>query len=123
MKPEYLKSLEFENHLTCKKLIDCKTSALALLHVYLRDNPVYKIEDLIGDEKARDLFKVWERMNHFCSVRNEKIKLTKVLGVGERKKKVDELKGSEGVVSSVKDTKSTTAKDNESTAEKEQETV
>lgn len=121
MKPEYLKNLQLENHLTCKKLIDCKTSALALLQIYLRNNPVYQISDLISDEKGQKMYTIWERMNRFCSVRTEKIKLNKVFQVKRSRLNTGnvEVVG----VSSVKDTQSTKAKDDVSTAEKEQETV
>lgn len=83
---------------------------------------MYKVEDLIVDPKARKLFVVWEKMNHFCSVKTEKIKLCSVLSI-KKGEKFQSRERDKAVVRSVKDTNSTKGKDNESTAEKEQETV
>lgn len=123
MKPEYLKSLQLENHLTCRKLIDCKTSALGLLHIYLRNNPEYKVADLISDEKARNLFDVWRRMNHYCSVKTEKIKLCELPQNKQAGQKGNRRR--QTGVSSVQDTKSVAnaVEEDSSTAEKEPETV
>ena len=41
MKPNYLKTLNLEEHLSCPKLVDCKRSSLVLLDIYLKNNPSY----------------------------------------------------------------------------------
>ena len=73
MKPDFLKTLQLEKHLKCAKLVECKKSTLGLLHVYITNNPTYRIEKLVSDKESVRLFKNWRLLHKMNSHRAEKL--------------------------------------------------